>query len=130
MPNIHTYFIVFNTVKSSVNHENSIKKKFNCNYTVLQVSSVRLLCIRVRGTTIEYKVSQACWIHFFCHDGAGYLRIRRSHSAHTSQLLENRRNCFYYYTACMRSQSVTPPLDLILPRTKPCLQNYLIKCEI
>ena len=40
------------------------------------------------------EICTPCWIHFFCHDGAGFLRIRRSHSAHTSQLLENRRNYF------------------------------------
>ena len=106
-----------------------LRVKNSNGYFAFLLCKLTLVTLFVQIFTI-FVVGTVCWIHFFCHDGAGYLRIRRSHSAHTSQLLENRRNSFYYYTACMRSQSVTPPLDLILPRTKPCLQNYLIKCEI
>lgn len=54
-------FSYFNTVKSSVNHYNRIKKKFNYKYTVLQDCSVGAWLIALLHTLL---VDLSNWQYF------------------------------------------------------------------
>lgn len=73
--NIHTYFIYFNTVKSSVNYYKVEKRKFNYKYTVLQDCRFRAgLTVVIKLLNFSFEASKSL-LNFFLF-GASSRKIR------------------------------------------------------